>query len=48
MLRCLELGIRPSDLGYFDEGDILDLLTERGNDSEEYSLLATQEDFDRF
>ena len=47
MLRCLELGIRPSDLEYFDEGDIKDLLVERENDSAEYDVIATQEDFDK-
>lgn len=48
MLRCLELGIKPSELSYFDEGDILDLLVEKDNDSAEYNVIATQEDFDRF
>lgn len=48
MLRCLELGIRPSDLEYFDEADILDLLVEKDNDSAEYDVIATQEDFDKF
>ena len=29
-------------------GDVTDLLIERGNDSETYQQVATQEDFDRF
>ena len=48
MLRCLELGLRPSDLCYFDEGAITDMLIERGNDHEKYNYVATQSDFDRF
>lgn len=28
--------------------DIIDMLVERGNDSEEYDYIATQEDFDMF
>jgi len=48
MLRCLELGIQPSELCYLDEGAISDMLIERGNDQEKYHYVATQEDFDRF
>lgn len=48
MLRCLEIGLRPSDLEYLDIGDVLDMMTERENDSAEYNVLATQEDFDKF
>lgn len=48
MLRCLEIGLRPSDLDLLDIGDVLDMMTERENDSAEYNYLATQEDFDRF
>ena len=48
MLRCIELGLRPSDLHDLEYGFILDMLIERGNDGEEYQQLATQEDFDRF
>ena len=48
MLRCLELGITPSQLAYYDYGDIMDLLIERGNDAEDWDYVATQEDFDRF
>lgn len=48
MLRCLELGLRPSDLCYLDEGMVTDMMIERGNDKEEYNVVATQQDFDRF
>lgn len=48
LLRCLELGLRPSDLHYLDEGMVTDMLIERGNDGENYNYIATQNDFDRF
>ena len=48
ILRCIELGITPSQLPLFDMGEIMDLLIERGNDAENWCYVATQEDFDRF
>ena len=48
LLRCLELGLHPSDLCYLEEGTIRDMLIERGNDQQKYNYVATQEDFDRF
>lgn len=48
MLRCAEMGLRPSDLCNLDYGLVIDMLIERGNDAEEYDYVATQEDFDRF
>ena len=48
MLRCLELGLQPSELCYLDEGTVTDMMIERGNDREEYQVLASQDDFDRF
>lgn len=48
LLRCLELGLRPSDLLFLEFGIVQDMLTEKGNDNEEYTTIATQEDFDRF
>lgn len=48
MLRIIEAGISISDLDFFEIGDILDILTERANDGEQYAKIATQEDFDRF
>lgn len=47
MLRCIQLGLHPSDLMYFEYGNIMDLLIERGNDAETWRYLATQEDMDR-
>ena len=37
-----------SELSMLVEGQIYDLLTESGNDGEEYDEIATQEDFDRW
>ena len=48
MLRCLELGLRPSDLADLEYGFVMDMLTERGNDGEDWDYVATQDDFDRF
>ena len=48
MLRCLELGLRPSDLSHLEYGVVMDMLIERGNDAEEWDYVATQEDYDRF
>lgn len=48
MLRCLELGLRPSDLSDLEYGFVMDMLIERGNDAEDWDYVATQEDYDRF
>ena len=48
LLRCVEAGIALPDLDFFEVGEIMDILTERGNDGFNYSRLATQEDMDRF
>lgn len=48
MLRCLEMGLQPSELHYLEYGAVVDMMIEKGNDSFEYKELATQEDFDRF
>lgn len=48
MLRCLEMGLHPSDLCNLEYGMVTDMLIERSNDSEEYHYVATQDDFDRF
>ena len=37
-----------SDLDELDVGTVLDMLTEKANDSAEYSQIATQDDFDNF
>ena len=48
MLRCVEVGISISDLDLLTIGFVLDIWTEKGNDSFNYSQVASQEDFDRF
>jgi len=47
-LRCFQNNIRIDDLDNLDVGIVFDILTEAGNDSEEYDIKATQEDFDKF
>ena len=48
MLRCAELGLSREDLADMTMGMVYDMLIERANDQEQYSIRATQEDFDRF
>lgn len=48
ILRCIQIGLTLSDLDVLDEGFILDMMTEAGNDSFNYKQLATQDDFERF
>ena len=48
LLRCTEVGISVRDLDLLTIGLILDMWTEKGNDSFEYRRVATQEDFDKF
>lgn len=48
MLRCVEVGISIADLDLLTIGLILDMWTEKGNDSEKYAYVADQSDFDRF
>lgn len=48
VLRCIQAGLRLSDLDELDYGFILDMLTEMENDSYKYKDKATQADFDRF
>ena len=42
------MGFSIPELSLLEEGQIYDLLTESGNDSEEYDEIATQEDFDNW
>ena len=48
LLRCVELGISVRDLDLLTIGLILDMWTEKDNDSIEYDRIATQEDMDSF
>lgn len=47
-LRCLEIGLSIKDLDDLTIGMVMDIWTEKGNDSVTYDNLATQEDFDKF
>lgn len=48
LLRCLEIGLSIRDLDYLTIGMVMDIWTEKGNDSVKYDSIATQEDFDKF
>ena len=48
VLRCLQIGLRLTDLDLIDEGMAYDMMVESSNDSAEYKTLATQEDMNRF
>ena len=48
LLRCLEIGISIGDLDYLTIGMVMDIWTEKANDSVKDDSLATQEDFDKF
>ncbi len=48
LLRCLEIGLSIKDLDYLTIGMVMDIWTEKGNDSVTYDHLASQDDFDKF
>lgn len=48
LLRAAQLGLAMADLDGMSMGMVMDLYTEALNDQEDYCVLATQEDFDRF
>lgn len=51
LLRSVELGISISDLDLLTVGLVIDMWTEKANDSAKYGKVAreaTQEDFDKF
>ena len=48
LLRCVEIGVTIADLDLLTIGLVLDMWTERSNDSVKYRQVATQEDFDKF
>ena len=48
MLRCYQLGLSLTELTMLDYGEVIDMMTEAGNDHEEWTPLASQKDFDRF
>ena len=48
MLRAVQIGLRLSELEDITLGELIDMLIENGNDSYEYPIKATQEDFRSF
>lgn len=48
VLRALQIGLKISDLDQITVGDLIDMLIENENDSYEYPIKATQDDFRSF
>lgn len=48
LLRSVEIGISIRDLDLLTVGLVIDMWTERANDSVKYKRLASQDDFDKF
>lgn len=48
LLRSVEIGISISDLDLLTVGLVIDMWTEKVNDSVKYNKIATQDDFDKF
>ena len=48
ILRAVQVGLHFADLEELDFGDVIDIITESGNDGAEYRQVADQSDFDKF
>lgn len=48
LLRCVEVGIAIRDLYLLTMDLVLDIWTEKANDSLKYPKVASQREFDRF
>lgn len=48
LLRCLEIGLSIKELDLLTIGMVIDIWTEKGNDSVKYKKVASQSEFDRF
>lgn len=48
MVRAKQLGLSLFEMDELEEGMIIDMIIESGNDHFEYQQIASQEDFDRF
>ena len=46
--RTKELGLTLTELDALEYGFVIDMMIEKQNDSEKWTPVATQEDFDRF
>lgn len=45
LLRAFQMGLDMDDLDCLELGMVLDMMTEAGNDSCDYALVATPEDY---
>lgn len=48
MVRAKQLGLSLFEMDELEEGMIIDMIIESGNDQCEYREIASQEDFDKF
>ncbi len=48
LLRCTEIGISIRDLDLLTIGLVMDMWTEKDNDSVKYQRIAGQAEFDKF
>ena len=48
LLRCVEIGISIADLDLLTIGLVLDIWTEKSNDSAKYARLSSLDDINRF
>ena len=48
LLRSVEIGVSIADLDLLTVGLVIDMWTEKANDSVKYKRVAAQEDFDKF
>lgn len=48
MLRAKQMGLSIADMDELEEGFIVDMMVESGNDNFEYKEVANQSDFDKF
>lgn len=48
MVRAKQMGLSFDEMEQLEEGFIMDMIIENGNDNCEYKEIATQSDFDSF
>ena len=48
LLRAFRMGLTMDDLDSLEQGVIVDMITEAGNDNCDYQQVASQSDFDSF
>ncbi len=48
LLRAKQVGLSVAELDEIEEGMVVDLIIESGNDNYKYKEVANQEDFDKF